>query len=327
MSLLAQRFRETVSKSKDKSMGMEAKGDVCYQTGFITFDFLNGYLVHVKNEQKNLDYKYINIGIVDGSLNMIIGRSASGKSTWAFQALYNIIKPFKTSTFFHDDLEGGMNDSRKSILSGVSLQELKQKYICRNSNINTESFYDRLRIINDEKINNYDDYSYDTGLLDEAGESIIKLEPTVYLLDSYAMLMNKDQSETEQLPGNMAAPSITRQNTAMLKRIIPMIKASNIIVFVINHLMPEISLLPKKGQLRYLKPGTRISGGESIIFLTTNTIMFDDSKLKEKDGLGFEGAFIDISLVKSRQNISVKQLQWSLTLKLDMTLTYLYYLC
>lgn len=304
MSLLAQRFRETVSKSKDKAMSMEAKGNICYSTGFITFDFLNGYLVHVKDDSRNIEEKYYNLGIQDGTMNLFIGRSQSGKTTFAMQCGFNIIKNFPTAAFFHDDVEGGINDARKRVLTGLPLQELKKRYICRDSGVHTENFYDRIRLIYDEKLNNYKDYTYDTGKLDESGEPLIKLEPTVYLLDSMAMLCPKDLADENGLPSPMQIPGIAKKNTGMLRQITPMLKAANIILLIINHILPEISIMPKKGQLRYLKPGERITGGETQILLASNTIRFDDSKLKEKDGMGFEGAYVDVSLVKSRQNIS-----------------------
>jgi len=304
MSLLAQRFRDITSKSKDKTMSMEAKGNICYSTGFVTFDFLNGYLVHVQNEKKNLNYKYYNCGIQDGTMNLFIGRSQSGKTTFAMQSGFNIIKDYPTACFFHDDVEGGINDARKRVLTGLPMEALKEKYICRDAGVHTENFYERIRMIYEEKLNNYKDYSYDTGVLGESGDPLIKLEPTVYLLDSMAMLCSKDLADEAGLPSPMQIPGIAKKNTTMLRQITPMLKAANIILFVINHLLPEISIMPKKGQLRYLKPGERITAGETQILLASNTIRFDDSKLKEKDGMGFEGAFVDVSLVKSRQNIS-----------------------
>jgi len=318
MSLLAQRFRDIASKSKDKAMSMEAKGNICYSTGFITFDFLNGYLVHVQNESKGIDTKYYNVGIQDGTMNLIIGRSSGGKTTFAMQCGFNIIRNFKTSCFFHDDVEGGLNDARKRVLTGLPLKELKERYICRDSGIHTENFYERVRMIHDEKLNNYNDYSYDTGCLDESGEKLIKLEPTVYLLDSMSMLCPKDLADEQGLPSPMQIPGIAKKNTSMLRQVLPMLKAANIILFIINHILPEISIMPKKGQLRYLKPGERISSGETQIYLASNTIRFDDSKLKEKDGLGFEGSYVDISLVKSRQNTSGK----SVTMVFDPRIGY-----
>ena len=55
--LLAQRFRESVSKLKDFRMKSETEFDVGYSTGFLTFDFANGTMVHVKRDTKDMKYK------------------------------------------------------------------------------------------------------------------------------------------------------------------------------------------------------------------------------------------------------------------------------
>lgn len=302
MSLLAKRFREIVGKSKDKMMSMEASANVCYSTGFIALDFLNGMIVHVDDEERNIHEKYYSVGIQDGTINQFIGRSSCGKTTFAMQCAFNIVNQFDNACFYHDDVENGINDSRKRVLTGIPLKVLKQKYIARDTGVTTENFYERIKTISDEKLNNYDDYSYDTGLLDESGDPIIKLQPTVYLLDSFAMLMPEKFATEDEMSGQMAGPATARMNTAMLRRIVPLLKASNIILFIINHILPDVSLLPKKGQLRCLKQGERLPGGETLVYLTTNIFRFDDTKLKEKDGLGFNGALINISLPKSRQN-------------------------
>ena len=307
MSLLAQRFRSVVSKSKDLKLKGESSPNICYSTGFIAFDYLNGYIVHVKNEEKNIDTKYYNVGIQDGTMNLFIGRSQCGKSTFALQVGYNIIKDFPNACFYHDDIEGGLNDARKVQLAGVdSLEELKKKYICRDTGNTTENVYERIKMIADEKISHPEDYMYDTGKIDEQGNNIMKLEPTVYLIDSMAILVPEQFSDCEDLGTAMSIPAVTKKNTQMLKWILPLLKSANIILFIINHILPDISIMPKKGQLRYLKPGERITGGETQIYLASNCIRFDDSKLRADKGfgLGHDGAIIDASLVKSRSNIT-----------------------
>ena len=67
MSILMERFREEISKSKDIKMKNEVERDVAYPTGFLGFDFMNGTVVHVKND--NMDFKYNSVGIVDGSID------------------------------------------------------------------------------------------------------------------------------------------------------------------------------------------------------------------------------------------------------------------
>ena len=168
-------------------MKKETNADVMYPTGFLSFDFMNGRVVHVKTETK--DFKYNSIGIVDGSMVMVIGRSGCGKTTFIRQSAAEIVRPFETSCIYDDNIEGGITESRNRKLMQMSVEEIKDRYIPRNEGINAENFYKRIKSIHDLKLENYSDYEYDTGLFSEDGEPIYKLEPTVYILDSLADIL------------------------------------------------------------------------------------------------------------------------------------------
>ena len=257
--LLAQRFRDSVSKLKDFRMKAETEFDVGYSTGFLSFDFANGTMVHVKSNARNM--KYHSVGITDGSMVMVIGRSGCGKTTFCIQSAANIVRPFKTSCVFEDNIEGGLTATRRAVLSQFSSEELRDRFVCRNSGITAENFYERVKMIHDLKINNRADFEYDTGLYDDLGNRIYKLEPTVYILDSIALLMPEKYTEEDELSGQMAATAAAKANTAIFKRIIPMLKAANIILFVINHITQSVAInaysMPK-AQVSYLKPGERL---------------------------------------------------------------------
>ena len=256
MSFLANRFREVVSKSKDIRMKKETEFGIGYPSGFLTFDFLNGTIVHTKVENK--DFQYYNVGIMDGEMVCVIGRSGSYKTTFVMQTAASIIKPFKTACIFHEDIEGGISDIRKMTLTGMSQEEFSNKYISRNSGITAENFYERIKIIHDLKQQNREDYEYDTGLYDMFGKRIYKLEPTVVILDSLAMLMPEKYTDEDELSGQMAATATARANASIFKRIVPMLKASNIILFVINHINQKVEInqfAATKAQVSYLKQG------------------------------------------------------------------------
>lgn len=302
MSLLVDNFRKMVSKSKDHRIKSEAEFGVGYPTGFLVFDFMNGTKIEV-NRKDGTSFVYNSIGIVDGTMISCVGRSGCGKTTFVMQSAGDIIRPFPNSAIFHEDIEGGVTDMRKRQLLKMAGEDFKNRYICRNTGITTENFFQRIKMIHDLKIENKADYEYDTGFYDSDGERIFKLQPTVVILDSFAMLMPEALADKEELSGNMAAVGIARLNTQLIKTIIPMLKIANIIFFVINHILPDPSILPKKTQTAWLKQGERVSGGETAIYLANNFLRFDDnSKLKEAEGLGVNGINVDILLVKSRTN-------------------------
>lgn len=303
-SLLSMQFRESVSKHKDYRMKLESDATISYPTGFLNFDFMNGNVVHVQNGEKNT--KYYSVGIQDGCLVMLIGRSGCGKTTWAFQTACNIIRNFPNSTVFYDDIEGGCNPDRRLTLSGMTPEQLEDRCIYRNTGVTAENFYERLRNIHDLKLNNRAEYEYDTGMYDYNGKRIYKLQPTVYILDSVALLMPAQYTEEEELSGSMSATAAAKTNSMSFKRIIPMLKAANIILFAINHINKKIDINPMqrtKSQVAYLKQDESLPGGNTIIYLTNILIRFDDnSKLKPEEGFGIDGNLVDISLIKSRNN-------------------------
>lgn len=304
-SFLVDQFRSMVGKSRDKRQSLEASCDVGYPTGSINFDFRNGTIIYVKNEQKGLDFKYYSLGISDGSLTTIVGRSGCGKTTWALQTAANIVRPFPNSFIMHEDIEGGITEPRKQQLTGFYGEEFKKKYIARNTGITNENFYERMRMLYDLKMMNYKDYEYDTGLYDTSGNRIFKLQPTVVLLDSIAMLMPEKYVDEEEISGQMAATATAKANNGLFKRVIPMLKSANIIFIAINHVRKKVDINPfskTKAQIAYLKPDEYMPGGDMPGYLANVLLYFDDSKLNPEKTYGVDGSLVDIHLKKSRNS-------------------------
>lgn len=305
MGLLASRFRAAMAKTKDPRME-EAIADVTYPTGFLPFDFLNGYKVHVQGNGQ--DYWYNSVGIVDGSSQMIIGRSGCGKTTAALQMAANIVRKFPGATIFYDDIEGGSNDARRELLTNFHNEELEERIVYRNTAVSAENFYKRIIAIYDEKLNNKADYEYDTGLCDSRGNHIFKLIPTIYILDSLALLTPEKLTEEEELSGQMSTTGTAKTNTSVFKRIVPKLKAANIILFTINHINDKVEINPfshSKAQIGYLKQGETLPGGKAALYLSNNMIRVDDgAKLKANDGIGVEGKIVDFEIIKSRTNMA-----------------------
>ena len=331
MSILINAYREKVSKEKDKRLSEEAGSDVAYSTGFLEIDFLNGTLIHVKNEEK--DYKYYSCGLTDGSIVMIIGRSGCGKSTFVEQIAANIVRPFPDGVIYEDNIEGGIIESRRVELSGFSPEEIKDRYVVRNSGISNETVFQRIRMIYDIKMANRDSLEYDTGLEDIHGNRIFKLVPTVYILDSLAMLSPDNILEDTEMGTSMSQSASAKSNSVLFKGIAPYLKAANIILLVINHIQDDISINPmqrKKAQLAWLKQGETLPGGKKPIYLSNNIIRLDDAtKLKSDEAFKIEGGNITMAtLLKSRSNLSGKSVPmiFNPTIGYDPILSLFYFL-
>ena len=307
MSFLIDAYRSKVSKEKDKRLSEEAGADVAYSTGFLALDFLNGTMVHVKNNEQGKDYKYYSCGFADGSIVMIIGRSGSGKTTFAEQVAANIVRPFENGIIYEDNIEGGIIESRRVELSGFDPEDIKNRYVVRNSGISNETVFQRIRMIYDLKIANREALEYDTGLEDIHGERIFKLVPTVYILDSLAMLSPDNILEDDELGTSMSQTASAKSNSVLFKGIVPYLKSANIILLVINHIQEEVSINPmqrKKAQLSFLKQGESLPGGKKPVYLSNNVIRIDDAtKLKSDEAFKIDSGNITmVTLLKSRSN-------------------------
>lgn len=303
-------FRAKVGKDKDARKSQESVFDVAYATGFLSFDFLNGTVVHVKTNDKKFTYN--SIGIVDGSITMVIGRSGCGKTTWLVQTAGNIMRRFDKVCVWHDDIEGGIVETRRERLTGLFGEELKNRYLSRNAGINTENVYERIKIIHDLKMENRTEYEYDTGLYTSNGEKIFKLQPSIYILDSLAMLTPDKYTDEDELSGQMSTTAAAKANAQLFRRIIPLLKSANIMFFVVNHITQDVDINPmakKKAQLSYLKQGETLPGGRTPIYLSNLLIRFDDNtKLKDSEGLGVSGNVVDLTLLKSRTSNAGKSI-------------------
>ena len=132
-SLLIDEYKALLNKKGIK----EATGDILYPTGFLNFDFMNGYIAEGMTPDGKA-YKYYNIGISDGSINMIISRTGGGKTTWCAQVAANIVRRFPQSFIIEENVEAGLNYTRRIALSGFTKEE------CENAGIGSVLLAGRL---------------------------------------------------------------------------------------------------------------------------------------------------------------------------------------
>lgn len=304
MSFLINSFRELVAKDKDFANKQEATSDILYPTGFPNFDVTNGYVAEGYNPKTKETYTYYNTGICDGSINLIIARSGSGKSTFCVQSAANIVRPFPDGAIFEENIEGGMTTQRRIQLSRFSMEETKRRFIVRNSGITIENFYKRVKAIHDLKMANIDKFSYDTGIHDIYGEPVIKMIPTVVILDSLATISTEKVADEKEMSGQMSQTAAAKAIAAALRSLTPSCKEAGITILMINHITQKVEINPmmhSKSQTIYLKNTETLPRGVTPIYLANNVIRIDDSaKLKPEEGFGISGSIATFSLVKSR---------------------------
>jgi len=297
-SLLIDEYKALLTKKGVK----EATGDILYPTGFLNFDFLNGYIADgmMPDGRK---YKYYNIGISDGSINMVISRSGGGKTTLCAQMAANIIRPFPQSFIIEENVEAGLDYTRRIALSGFSKEEIQNRYVIHNEGISIEVFFNNIKTHIDEKVKNKDKWIYDTGHFDIYGNPIYKYMPTVVILDSLAMISSTSILEDDEVAGNMSGGAEAKKIAQSIRAILPHCKKANVIIFMINHINADIQINPyqqKKAQNIYLKPGETVPKGNMPMYASTNVIRIDDKKIKENEAFGFNGTLNSLTLLKSR---------------------------
>lgn len=310
MSLM-ENFKAKIAKSKVRGSNTEAEFDVAYSTGFLSIDYLNGTCIHVDGNDRK--FSYDSTGITDGSTNTIIGRSGSGKSTMTMQIAGNIVRPFLAvgmdADIYIDDIEGSLPASRKQFLLDLPLEDFGKHVDIRNFGITTENVYERLNLIHNEKIEHKKEYTYDTGVYDTYGNRIYKMIPTVYVVDSLAMLMPEKLAEEDDLGTNMNGATTAKSNSTIFKKISQLCKEANIIFFTVNHITQQIStgFMPPPAMISGLKQDERLPGGRAALYLANNMFRCDDSlTLKADKDYGIDGSIVNVTLIKSRTNTTKK---------------------
>ena len=308
MSLM-EKFNDAVNKSKIKGASNEAVFDVAYSTGFYSLDMLNGQRIFVNNDELGLHYSYISGGLLDGSTNAFIARSGVGKSTISLQIASAIVLPFiragMDANLYIDDIEKSLNQARREYLLGMTQDEIKNHVKIRTDGITTESLFERISIIANDKLNNRKDYTYDTGKYDPFGNRIFKLIPTVYVIDSLAMLMPEDVLDKEDLGTNATGMSTAKVNTMLFKKITQLCTSANIILININHILPkpQLGFLPEQSEVDGLKSDERMAGARTTVYISNNIFRLDDTTtLKDDKDYGINGKVVKCTLIKSRTN-------------------------
>ena len=297
MSLIDE-MRDAVADSK---IGSEKIYTPTYSTGFDLLDYYNG---------RYRPDGSVEVGVDAGKIITVIGKSGSGKTTFAIQTAINIINPYPEGFIAHLDYEKGTNINRIMALSGWDKNKIKEKYMLINSGIYAESLYTLVKKLAELKIDKYDKYKYDTGEKDYNGNPIYELQPTVVLVDSWALLASKDITDEKELSGSMSASSIAKTNNAIVKRIVSHMEQANIILIAINHIGQkiEIGFTKTQAQINYLKQDETLPGGSSIIYLANTLIkIVTSTKLDPDEKFGIKGFLCIVELIKSRSNESGKK--------------------
>lgn len=271
---LISEFRETLSdmskKLKDPTIADEVGYPISYPTSFLPFDYRNGIRIGTTHMHEDIEFVYDSVGIGEGSINMVIGKTGTAKTTWVTQAVASMMLPFLGRTMaIYYDLEGGVTKPRIQNVTGWNSRLIEKHFVIKDKGINSDTFFETVNKHCEIKMKNVKDhpeiFTYNTGIFDMYGKMRRAVVPTFIILDSLPLLAPKEMTAEEKIAGNMSAAAVAKINTQIFRRLTPTLKAANVVLFVINHINQNINInpfAPKQAQINYLKqeetlPGTR----------------------------------------------------------------------
>lgn len=274
----------------------------------------------------------------DGSYSAFVGASGTGKTSAALQFGWNIVSKFKYGCIHLFDIECDTADDRIQSLLRIDEDTYNERFHHHKIGITTESFLSICMNFMKKKWEYKDEYMEDSSLLDDDGNPIKKLIPSVFVLDSLPMLMpermvdmegpadpkdkkKKKSSDDDEIyrSKNTDAMHVARENNNAIKRLIPQLKKTNTILFIINHLQDDIQMNQyevKRKQMPNMKYGETIPGGSKGIYLASNIWKFESEEHLRNVELSdyksseykfqIEGFVVKVTLLKSRNNASGK---------------------
>lgn len=252
---MANRLLDRLRSEDKKGLFNSSQVSTTYPTGFLPFDYLNGYKVKVVDGEENIVDEYPATGITGGTFITVIGKSGVAKTTFVIQTAYNIVKDFADDAFVMIyDLEQALNYTRIKNITKASQKELDNKIVLRQEKNYIEDIFDSIVSIANMKEANKKEFQYNTGIVDEFGKPIVAYVPTVVVIDSIPTLASKETDE--EMKGGTDAARMAKVIKQFYSKLMPIIKTYNITVFTINHINAklEINAFTKtQPQVMYLK--------------------------------------------------------------------------
>lgn len=310
------RLREVTKKS---GMFENTSTSVAYPTGFLPFDYANGYIIQTRDDDDKLISEYPNIGIIGGTFNTVIGKSGTAKTTAVAQWAASIVKPFENGFVVHIDLEQALSITRLKNITGLTNKEFKDHYVLKQEKSYIEDIFDMIKEVADEKERYKDEYMYTAPFKNEFNEEVKLYVPTIFIIDSLPTLsprpeVKKDkesgvQIEEQEIKSGTHAMRVARTLAEFYKKLMPIVKTYNISIFAINHINTKIEINPfakTQPQLLYLKTDEALPLGNTPIYYANNLFKFvaKGSEKKNKDDDGYVGFDVEIQFLKSRSNVA-----------------------
>lgn len=274
---------------------------VNYSTGIIPLDYANGFWLTVEHE--GVVERVPITGIIGGTFISVIGATGSGKSTFADQLGFSIIKSFENGMLFHIDCEITNLKERMVQICGTDPKDDRLRL--KKDTIYIEDVMDMFNQICEIKEKSGNLYKYEVKDRTFDGKSFLAYEPTVFVIDSLPSFNSRDNRTDEGLGTNMDGARAAKDIERFFNNCLGRMMKYNITVITINHIRPKVIAdpynQPPRG-LMMLKPTESVSRGYAAQYYSQNYFRIDaiKSNMYKKDDVGFNGYMAQIQIAKSK---------------------------
>ena len=275
---------------------------VNYSTGILPLDYANGFWLTVDDGDGGVKKVPIT-GIIGGTFISVIGPTGSGKSTFADQVGYSIIKPFEDGMLFHIDCELTNLKERMVQITGTDPRDDRLRL--KKDHIYIEDVMDMFNKICSIKEASGNLYKYEVDDRTYDGKKFLAYVPTVFVIDSLPSFNSKDNRDDESLGSNMDAARAAKDITRFFTNCLGRMMKYNITIITINHIVGKICAdpynQPPKG-LMMLKPTEQVNRGFAAQYYSQNYFRIDSlkSNMYKLEDVGFNGYKSTIQIAKSK---------------------------
>lgn len=275
---------------------------VNYSTGILPLDYANGFWLTVSDG--NGGFKKVPVtGIIGGTFVSVIGPTGSGKSTFADQMGFNIIKPFENGMLFHIDCELTNLKERMVQITGTIPGDPRLRLSKEHIYIeDVQTMFDKICEVKENSGNMYK-YEVEDRTLD--GKKFLAYEPTVFVIDSLPSFNSKENRSTNDLGSNMDAARAAKDVGRFYNNCLGRMQKYNITIITINHIVPKVVIdpynQPPKG-LMMLKPSEQVNRGYAAQYYSQNYFRLDTikSNIYKTEDVGFQGYKASIQIAKTK---------------------------
>lgn len=309
---------DALRENDKKNLFSTNSNSIFLKTGFHLYDYFFGSVINIHDSEGNIIKQEPRVGQAIGTLNLIIGNTGSGKTTFAIQLAANLIRPYENGQVIHYDCEQRTDLSRIENISKLPGNFFyNNRYIFKTGMVGLDIIKEMIVKVYTNKMKLKNEIMVETEFEDEFGKKMKMFPPTVIIIDSITSVIEetfsyenqKEVADMEKLQSNTDGARSAKSLKGFFKDILPLCKEANIIIYAINHINSNMSMnsfVPMAKQQNYLKQDESIPGGKTMLYYPFNIIKMiakpnDDFT---EAGEGINGHIVMVEPIKSSSNQS-----------------------